>query len=57
MIGKIIAICSTDPKHADFAKLKVRWYYQKKDLFKTKLTDAQMECIAEDVELFGTNHF
>ncbi len=52
-----MAICSTDTSHPDFAKLKVRWYYQKKDLFKTKLTEKQLQQIADDVELFPTQHF
>ena len=57
LIGKIMAICSTDPQHADFAKLNVRWLYQKRDLFKTRLTEEQLDQIAEDVELFPTNHY
>jgi hypothetical protein len=57
LIGMIMAICSTDPQHPDFAKLKVRWYYQKKDLYKTKLTDKQLNQIATDFELFPTSHY
>jgi len=57
LIGKIMAICSTDPKHPDFAKLKVRWLYTKRDLFKTKLTEEDLKQIPDDVEVFPTNHF
>ena len=42
LLGKIMSICSTDPKHPDFAKIKVRWFYQKRDLFKVKLSGDQM---------------
>ena len=38
LIGMVMAICSTDPSHTDFAKLKVRWFYQKRDLLKLKLS-------------------
>jgi hypothetical protein len=32
LLGKILGIVSTDANHPDFGKLKVQWYYYKKDL-------------------------
>ena len=52
-----MAICSTDPQHPDFAKLKVRWHYQKRDLFKLKLSEKELKQISDDVELFPTQHY
>ena len=57
LLGKIMSICSTDTKHPDFAKIKVRWFYQKRDLFRTKLSKEELTQVAEDVELFPTNHY
>lgn len=57
LLGKIMAICSTDPKHPDFAKIKVRWFYQKRDLFKIKLSADELTQIPEEVEVFPTNHY
>jgi len=59
LIGKIMNIVSTDPSHPDFGKLRVRWYYYKKDLEqrmkKIKLTEKQMTALS-DQELFPTMH-
>ena len=52
-----MAICSTDPKHPDFAKIKVRWFYQKRDLFKIKLSADELTQIPEEHEVFPTNHY
>ena len=37
LIGKILGIVSTDASHKDFGKLKVQWYYTKRDLDFRKL--------------------
>ena len=37
LIGKIMGIVSTDAKHKYFGKLKVQWYYTKRDIDFKKL--------------------
>ncbi|KEJ83104.1 PHD-finger family protein [Oxytricha trifallax] len=58
LIGKIMEVLSTDPKDQDFGKLRVQWYYYKKDLNQKqiKLSNKQFDAIS-DVEIFPTNHF
>ena len=51
LIGKITQIMSTDPNHKDFAKLKIQWVFQKKDL----PAELRKDFITDDLELFLTN--
>lgn len=54
-----MSICSTDLEHPDFAKIRVKWYYQKKDLNLNKigLSEKEFAQLADDVELFPTNTY
>ncbi len=58
LVGKILGIVSTDSSHKDFGKLKVQWYYTRKDLDfkKLKLKEEDQEQISLQ-EVFPTQHF